>query len=216
MSGAIVVGGVISLLIQLVGIIGAYKEHYCMTLTYAILMAFGTAGSIFSAIKSSVCWVGFIFNLIVCVLAFVLANDIKKSKRGMATIQWNAAQTVYQGQPNYQTQLNFTGQPISQVQPFAQSNYQTQPLPHVPVNFPGQPMMQLQAMSLDQPDYQQGYIISSAEQNFYPQPIQQPNYQGQSYSQGQPNYQGQPYPQPQPSYHGMPYPEAPPAYPTKF
>ena len=98
----------------------------------------------------------------------------------MATVQWNTAQTVYQGQPNYQTQS----------------------VPLVPVNFPGQPILQLQAMSLDQPDYQQGHINSQAEQNFYGQPIQQIH------------YQGQPYPQQLPNYQGIPHSEARPAYPT--
>ncbi|CAG2182562.1 unnamed protein product, partial [Oppiella nova] len=43
----------VAILFILVGLMGAYKEHYCMTVTYAVLMTIATLGSIGTASQNS-------------------------------------------------------------------------------------------------------------------------------------------------------------------
>ncbi len=68
---------VISILFNLLGIMGAYKEHYCMTLTYAILMTLSTLGAIFNATEAPVYWLSFVLGLAITILAYAYARDLK-------------------------------------------------------------------------------------------------------------------------------------------
>ncbi|XP_054162188.1 uncharacterized protein LOC128960141 [Oppia nitens] len=67
--------GIIGIAFQLIGMIGAVKQHYGMCMTYSILYCLGTVGSLVSAIKSPQ-YVGSLFvNLGITLLAFSYARD---------------------------------------------------------------------------------------------------------------------------------------------
>ena len=100
-------GNVISIIIQLIGIIGAYKEQFCMSLTYAILMALGTLYCVLPALFSPLSWIYVVLYLSICVLACVLANDIRKARRATTQVQWIAGEGNPSNLP-YPTQPSLT------------------------------------------------------------------------------------------------------------
>ncbi len=79
----IIAAAVISILFNLLGLMGAYKEHYCMTLTYAILMTLSTLGSIYNAIKTPVYWYSFVLSLTITILAYAYARDLNTIRNQM-------------------------------------------------------------------------------------------------------------------------------------
>jgi O-antigen ligase len=79
----LIAAAVISILFNLLGLMGAYKEHYCMTLTYAILMTLSTLGSIDNAIKTPVNWCSFVLSLTIAILAYAYARDLNTIRNQM-------------------------------------------------------------------------------------------------------------------------------------
>lgn len=68
---------IISILFNVIGLLGAYKEHFCLTLTYAFLMTLNILGSILVAVKTPTYFYSTVFNFIVCVLAYDYAIDLR-------------------------------------------------------------------------------------------------------------------------------------------
>jgi hypothetical protein len=79
----LIAAAVICILFNLLGLMGAYKEHYCMTLTYAILMTLNTFGSINNAIKTPMYWCSFVLSLTITILAYAYASDLKTIRNQM-------------------------------------------------------------------------------------------------------------------------------------
>ncbi|CAG2115645.1 unnamed protein product [Medioppia subpectinata] len=69
-----------AILFNLLGLMGAYKEHYCMTVTYAILMTLGTLGSIGTAIQNPYYYTNTVIYLLVTILAFAFAYDLRRRR----------------------------------------------------------------------------------------------------------------------------------------
>ncbi|CAG2102963.1 unnamed protein product [Medioppia subpectinata] len=63
-----------------IGAFGAYKEHYGLTLTFAILALLGTVGSLGAALKGPTSYPTFLINLAITILAFSFAHDCNKLK----------------------------------------------------------------------------------------------------------------------------------------
>ncbi|CAG2113303.1 unnamed protein product, partial [Medioppia subpectinata] len=57
--------GTIAMLVEMLGLIGAVKEHYCLTMTYAILMALITLSSIGGAVRIGSFWFTFVLNVLI-------------------------------------------------------------------------------------------------------------------------------------------------------
>ncbi|CAG2114392.1 unnamed protein product [Medioppia subpectinata] len=73
--------GTIAMLVEMLGLIGAIKEHYCLTMTYAILMALITLSSIGGAVRIGSFWFTFVLNVLITVLAFLFARDLHYRQR---------------------------------------------------------------------------------------------------------------------------------------
>jgi hypothetical protein len=69
------------ILFNLMGLVGAYKEHYCMTTTYAILMTLGTLGSIATAVNNPFYFTNTVLYFLVSALAFAFAYDLRRRRR---------------------------------------------------------------------------------------------------------------------------------------
>jgi hypothetical protein len=77
-----ITGGVITIVFSLVGLFGAAKENYCLTMTFAILMTIVTIFSIYSSIQAGgVGWAGFAINLIAAAMAYNFAYQLKSEKQ---------------------------------------------------------------------------------------------------------------------------------------
>ena len=68
----------LSILFNLMGLMGAYKEHYCMTVTYAVIKTLGSFSSISTAIKNPTYWPTVVINLIICGLTYAYAYDLRR------------------------------------------------------------------------------------------------------------------------------------------
>ena len=76
-GGFLIIVG-LGVLFNLMGLMGAYKEHYCMTVTYAVLCTLGSLVSIRIAIINPIYWSIVVINLIICGLAYTYANDLRR------------------------------------------------------------------------------------------------------------------------------------------
>jgi hypothetical protein len=79
----LIAAAVISISFNLLGLMGAYKEHYCITITYFIFMTMSTFGSINNAIKTPVYWCSFVLSLTITILAYAYASDLKTIRNQM-------------------------------------------------------------------------------------------------------------------------------------
>ena len=88
--------GVISILFEMLGLFGAYKEKYCLTLAYAIVRTLATVGSLVLAILGQATranLASFVVGLLITVLAYVFAmdlNQIKKNRNSVVLTQLSA------------------------------------------------------------------------------------------------------------------------------
>ncbi|CAG2173263.1 unnamed protein product [Oppiella nova] len=78
--GMIITLGLIGSALNSIGAFGAYKEHYGLTMAFAILALLGTLGSLGTTIRNGSNAPAFILNLVITVLAFSFANDLNKIK----------------------------------------------------------------------------------------------------------------------------------------
>ncbi|XP_054155365.1 uncharacterized protein LOC128953861 [Oppia nitens] len=75
------IGCGLAILFNLVGLIGALKEHYCMTCTYAVLNTLITAGLIGLATKNTDFWYAAVPFIIVCLVSYTFAYDLYRWRR---------------------------------------------------------------------------------------------------------------------------------------
>ncbi|CAG2106158.1 unnamed protein product [Medioppia subpectinata] len=96
------------LAIQSIGVFGTYKEHYCLSMTYAILLTLGTVSSFGSCFKDTTYIGSFVFNLLVTILAFSFVNDLRKptmlQQHPMTTITVQAPQPGHMNPTYYVNQ----------------------------------------------------------------------------------------------------------------
>ena len=82
------------MIIATLGLIGALKEHYCLAMTYAILMVVVTlcsTGGITNPRSRDFMWVMLIINVIITVMAFLFARDLRR--RSSQHSSQNSAET---------------------------------------------------------------------------------------------------------------------------
>jgi hypothetical protein len=71
------VSAVITILFNLLGLLGAYKQNFCLTITYALFMTLSTFGSLITSLQTAdIYWLYLVFNLLITVLAFAYARDL--------------------------------------------------------------------------------------------------------------------------------------------
>ncbi len=77
---------VISILFNLLGLLGAYKQNSCLTMTYALFMTLTTFGSLITSLEApDIYWLYLVFNLLITVLAFAYARDLMIIRNQMFT-----------------------------------------------------------------------------------------------------------------------------------
>ncbi len=77
---------VINILFNLLGLLGAYKQNYCLTMTYAVFMTLSAFVFVMYSIKSGgIHWLYLVFNLLITVLAFAYASDLDVIRNQMLT-----------------------------------------------------------------------------------------------------------------------------------
>ncbi len=90
---------VISILFNLLGLLGAYKQNSCLTMTYALFMTLTTFGSLITSLEApDIYWLYLVFNLLITVLAFAYARDLMIIRNQMLTtpISLSQPQTIVQ------------------------------------------------------------------------------------------------------------------------
>ncbi|XP_054155824.1 uncharacterized protein LOC128954271 [Oppia nitens] len=73
----------LAILFDLLGLMGAYKEHFCMTTTYAVLMTLGSLGSIDQAVRNPYYSFNTVINFVVAVLAIAFAYDLYRRRQNL-------------------------------------------------------------------------------------------------------------------------------------
>ncbi|CAG2114391.1 unnamed protein product [Medioppia subpectinata] len=79
--------GTISIMFELLGLLGAYKEHHCLTMTYAVLMLLATCASIGSAALEPAYWFTVTIDAVITTLAFMYARDLRRRQLRLAFIR---------------------------------------------------------------------------------------------------------------------------------
>ena len=77
----VMVSCVIAILIQMLGLFGAWKEHFCMSCTYAILSALSFLFGIYGAIRSPSHWLSEVISLLVTIVAILFTIDLRRMRR---------------------------------------------------------------------------------------------------------------------------------------
>ncbi len=75
----------IFILFNLLGLLGAYKQNFCLTMTYAVFMTLTTFGLFVSVKRGDIHWLYLVFSLLITVLAFAYARDLMIIRNKMST-----------------------------------------------------------------------------------------------------------------------------------
>lgn len=73
---------ILSALISMLGLFGAWKEHFCMSCTYAVLSTISTVLNFVSAISSPISWLSFVISLLVSIAAILFTIDLRRIANG--------------------------------------------------------------------------------------------------------------------------------------
>ena len=57
---------------------GAYKEHYCMTVTYAVLITLSALSAISTATRNPTYWLTVVIDFMICGLVYAYAYDLRR------------------------------------------------------------------------------------------------------------------------------------------
>ena len=90
----IIVVSIIGGLLNLIGVLGAYKEHYCLSFTYGIYIALKTVVLLFISMQHSWLWIKTIFSFAISILAFSFAMSIRRSKYQSNQVEVIASEAV--------------------------------------------------------------------------------------------------------------------------
>ena len=70
---------VVAILFQLIGLIGAWKEHFCLSCTYAVLAVLGLIYACVNAFGTGgVYWGSWVVSLVVTITAVLFTIDLRK------------------------------------------------------------------------------------------------------------------------------------------
>ena len=69
----------IAILFELLGLLGACYEHFCMTITYAMFMTLATYTAFIAAYKIGeiIIWVSFVVGALITSMAYLFAGDLR-------------------------------------------------------------------------------------------------------------------------------------------
>ncbi len=74
----LVASSIINIFLNLIGVLGAFKEYYCLSISYGIIMAFNTIVLLFSSLQHSWLCILAIFSITITLLAFKFAMTIRR------------------------------------------------------------------------------------------------------------------------------------------
>jgi len=77
-KATLIASSIISIFLNLIGVLGALKEHYCLSISYGIIMAFNTIVLLFSSLQHSWLCIHVIFSITITILAFKFAMTIRR------------------------------------------------------------------------------------------------------------------------------------------
>ena len=65
------------------GLYGAWKEHFCLSCTYAVFSTISTIVNIVGAILNPFAWLGAIISLLVTIAAIRFTIDLRRIRLGL-------------------------------------------------------------------------------------------------------------------------------------
>ncbi len=77
-KSTLIASSIISIFLNLIGVFGALKEHYYLSISYGIIMAFNTIVLLFSSLQHSWLCIHVIFSITITILAFKFAMTIRR------------------------------------------------------------------------------------------------------------------------------------------
>lgn len=79
--GVLVAFCVIGVLFQLLGVIAAWREHFCLAITYTVLHSLGLIQQLVQAFRNPVLFASFGYHLLVAIVAILFVIDLSKIRR---------------------------------------------------------------------------------------------------------------------------------------
>ena len=130
--------GVVSIIIQLVGLVGAIKENYCMVIAYAVCTTIIAVLNIAAAIWQSFDnenWFSVVVYVLISILAYSYARDIKnklqQQNRTIIVVQQPSLLYSTPGQsyptPLFPQNQAMNGNPGQSYQPYPRSQFSGDP-----------------------------------------------------------------------------------------
>ena len=93
---ALYVVSAVNILFNSIGILGAYKQHYYITILYSILIQISLLANIYTATKAPVNWFSLTLNLIILIITVTYVRDLRVR-------QIQSTETKLLNKPCYQT-----------------------------------------------------------------------------------------------------------------
>lgn len=78
---SVIVSSIIAILFQLMAIVGAIREHFCLVATYTVLHLLSTVASFAEALKTRVMWSEFAWSALITILAIAFLRDLVLIRR---------------------------------------------------------------------------------------------------------------------------------------
>lgn len=79
--GILIAGCVVGALFNLLGLIAAWREHFCLAITYAVLHSLGLLQLFWQSVRRPVLFANFGFQLLVAIVAILFVLDLAKIRR---------------------------------------------------------------------------------------------------------------------------------------
>ena len=79
---------------QVLGLFGIYGEHYCQSFVYAVLMTVESWVTIWAVVQSPINWICLIFNILICIMAYIYTADLRKLRHDVRCTQTVHSPTV--------------------------------------------------------------------------------------------------------------------------
>ncbi len=79
--GILIAGCIVGILFQLIGLIAAWREHFCLAITYMVLQSLGLIREFVQALRNPVIFASFGFQLLVVIVALLFVLDLGKIRR---------------------------------------------------------------------------------------------------------------------------------------
>jgi hypothetical protein len=85
----------LTVMTQVLGLFGIYGELYCQSFVYAVLMTVESWVTIWVVVQSPINWIQcLIFNILICIMAYIYAADLRKLRHDVQCSQTVRSPTV--------------------------------------------------------------------------------------------------------------------------